>query len=104
MRARTALMAVVLSSFTMMVSGCYEESGSAPPTAAPAPQKPGPLTSVGQQPASSALGKAKQSATNTIDRAEQKSRETADLADELMNPGGTPDRPPADQPTDNPGR
>jgi hypothetical protein len=104
MRTKNLLMASILTAVTSFLSGCYEESGSAPATVNAPPPKPGPLTSVGQQPASSALGKAKQSATNTIDRAEQKSRETADLADELMNPGGTPDRPPADPPTEDPGR
>lgn len=97
MRGRTLMTTMVLATITVASGGCYDNTGAAPPPAAPTPapvEKQGPLTSFGQQPASSALGKAKRTAGNIADQAEQKSREVADQADDMMNPKPRPNDPP----------
>lgn len=101
--ATTFLSIAALAATTLSSAGCYEDAGGNAPqaqTPAPAP-KEGPITSMGNQPASSALGKAKRTAGNIVDQAEQKSREVAGQADEMMNP--KPSTPPSDDPANNPG-
>lgn len=94
-----AIVALILSTFASV--GCYEETGSPPQAQTPAPPvQEGPITSMGKQPASSALGKAKRTAGNIADEAERKSREVADQADEMMNPKSP--KPNSEEPADNP--
>ena len=101
---RRFLFPAAIATMTLLVVGCYEDAGgSAPQAQTPAATpKEGPITSMGNQPASSALGKAKRTAGNIVDQAEQKSREVAGQADEMMNP--KPSTPPSDDPANNPGR